>query len=175
MQPQILIIQRPDIDFPAYLGVALKVLGRSLASAADSSSQQLTTSSRFLSCLSAMRNSKAGVGFNPKLLPHIMLSVLIVADELDVLDMMECAGGMPFVIAETTVRDVLMVVVSGNLAQWKLAVVAGATSEMSSSVRYAFNQIQIQLQSEGINLWTDYRQRQAVDQTTFLLEDKRGH
>lgn len=173
MQPKILIIQRPDIDFSAYLGIALEVLGRSPVSAADSSPQQLSTASRFLSCLSAMRNSEAGVGLNPKFLSHVMFSVLIVADELDILDMMECAGGMPFVIAETTVRGVLMVVMSGNLAQWKLAVVAGATSEMSLRVRYAFNQIQIQFRSDGINLWTDYRQRSSTDQTTFLLEDKR--
>ncbi len=174
MQPEIFIIQRPDIDFPTYLGIALKVLGRSPASAADSSQRQLTDASRFLSCLSAMRNSEAEVGLNPKFLSHVMYSVLIVADEPDVLDIMECAGGMPFVTVETIVRGVLMVIMSGSLAQWKSAVIAGSTPDMTPGVRHAFNRIQTQFQSEGISLWMDFRQRQATDNVTYLLEDKRG-
>lgn len=174
MQPEIFIVQRPDVDFPTYLTVAMKVLGHSLASAADASPHCLTVVSRFLSCLSAMKDSEAEVGLNPKLLAHVMYSVLIVADEPDVLDVMECTGGIPFVTTETIARGVLLAIMSGSLAQWKLAIVAGSTPEMPSSVRYAFNQIQKQFQSEGINLWADYRQRQAADQVTFLLEDKRG-
>jgi len=174
VQPEILIVQRPDVDFPAYLAIAMKVLGHSPASAADASSHRLTTASRFLSCLSAMKNSEAGVGLNPKLLAHVMYSVLIVADELDVLDVMECTGGMPFVSTETIARGVLLAIMSGSLAQWKLAIVAGSTPEMTPGVRYAFNQIQKQFQSEGINLWAGYRQQQAADNVTYLLEDKRG-
>ena len=174
VQPEVLIIQRPDVDFPAYLAVAMKVLGHSPASAADASSHRLTTASRFLSCLAAMKDTKAEVSLNPKLLAHVMYSVLIVADEPDVLDIMECAGGMPFVTTETIARGVLLTIMSGSLAQWKHAVVAGSTPEMSPGVRYAFNQIQKQFQSESINLWMDYRQRQAADNVTFLLDDKRG-
>ena len=175
MQPEIRIIQRPDVDFSTYLAVAMKVLGHSPASAADASPHCLTAASRFLSCLSAMKDSEAEVGLNPKLLAHVMYSVLIVADEPDVLDVMECTGGIPFVATETIAGGVLLAIMSGSLAQWKLAVVSGSTFEMSPGVRYVFNQIQEQFQSEGINLWTDYRQRQAADQVTFLLEDKRGH
>jgi hypothetical protein len=174
MQPEILIVQRPDVDFPTYLAVAMKVLGHSPASAADASPHQLTTASRFLSCLAAMKNSEAEVGLNPKLLAHVMYSVLVVADEPDILDMMECTGGMPFVTTETIARGVLLAIMSGSLAQWKLAVVAGSTPEMSPGVRFAFNQIQKQFQSESINLWADYQQRQAADHVTFLLDDKRG-
>ena len=121
-----------------------------------------------------MRDPKAGAGLNPKLLSHVLYSVLVVADEPDVLDMMECTGGMSFVTAETIARGVLMVVMSGNLLQWKSAVLAGATPGMSAGVRYAYNQIQIQFQGEGVSLWTDFRQRPAADKVTFLLEDKRG-
>lgn len=174
MQPEVLIVQRPDVDFPTFLAVAMKVLGHSPASAADASPHRLVTASRFLSCLAAMKDVEAGVGLNPKLLAHVMYSVLIVADEPDVLDVMECTGGIPFVTTETIARGVLLAVMSGTLAQWKHAVVAGSTPEMSPGVRYVFNQIQQLFQSERINLWTDYRQRQAADHVTFLLEDKRG-
>lgn len=174
MQPEAIIIHRPDVDFPTFLGVALKVLGCSLASAADSSGFRLSPTTRFLSCLAAMRNSQAGVEINPRLLPHVNISVLMIATDVDMMDILECAAGMPFITAETTIRGVLAAVISGNLAQWKLAIVAGSSSEMEPTVRYAFNRIHGLFCDENINLWTDYRKRQSSDQMTYLLEDKRG-
>jgi len=175
MKPEAIIIHRPSIDFSVFLGVALKVLGHSLASAADASTKQLTDADRFLSCLATMRNSNVPVGLNPKLLPHVTYSILIVASEPDILDIMECSGGMPFVTAETVARGAMMAVMTGTLAEWKAAVLAGSTSEMESTVRLAYNTIHGLFRSEGLNLWMDFRQRQATDQVTFLLEDKRGH
>ena len=174
MKPEILIIQRPDLDSAVFLSIALKILGRSLASAVDASPKQLSDADRFLSYLSAMRNSEAGVDLNPELLTHVTYSVLIVADEMDVLDMAECAGGIPFVTSATVARGVLLVVMTGNLAQWQLAIVAGTTPEMPTEVRYAFDEIHARFQSEGINLWANFRRRPAADQVTYLLEDKRG-
>lgn len=174
MKPEILIIQRPDFDSPVFLSIALKVLGRSLASAVDASSKQLSAADCFLSYLSAMRSSEAGIDLNPELLTHVTYSVLVVANELDILDMAECAGGIPFVTAVTVVRGVLLAVMTGNLAQWQLAVIAGTAPEMPTEVRHAFNEIHTRFQSEGINLWANFRRRPATDQVTYLLEDKRG-
>jgi len=173
MTPEALIILRPEIDFSTFLGVALKVLGHSLASAADASSVKRSDPSRFLSCLSSMRSD--GPDMSPRLLPHLSYSLLIVADEHDILDILECAAGMSFVTTESQVRNVLFAVVTGTLAQWKAAVIAGASQEIEPTVRYAFNKIQGLFKAEGLNLWAGYRQRQARDQRTFLLEDKRGH
>jgi hypothetical protein len=174
MKPEAILIHRPDVDFSTFLGVALKVLGHSLASAADASGRQLTDAERFLSCLSAMHDPNASANLNPKLLPHVAYSVLIVATEPDVLDIVECSGGMPFVRAETVMRGVLMIVLSGTLAQWKAAVLAGSTPETEPTVRAAYNRIHGLFRDEGINLWTDFQQRPAADRVTFLLEDKRG-
>jgi len=174
MKPEVIIIHRPDIDFPTFLGVALKVLGHSPGTAADGSGMRLSPATRFLSCLGAMRDPKAGVELNPKLLPHVSISVFIVATEEDMMDILECASGMPFVIAETTARGVLAAVVTGNLAQWKLAVMAGSSNDTEPTVRFAYNRIHGLFCDENINLWTDCRRRSASDQVTYLLEDKRG-
>lgn len=121
-----------------------------------------------------MRDSKAKYDLNVKLLSHASYSVLLVADEDDILDILECAAGMSFVTTETLVRGVLMVVISGTLAQWKNAVLAGASSDTAVTVRAAFNGIQGHFKDEGIDLWSDYKSRQAPDQITYLLEDKRA-
>jgi hypothetical protein len=172
MTPEALIIQRPGVDLTTFLGVALKVLGRSLSSAADMSSMKLSDAERFLSCLAAMRN---GITTDtPRLLSHLSYSILVVADEADVMDILECAAGMAFLMAETQVRNVLAAVLTGTLAQWKAAVLAGASQEMEATVRFAYNKIYSLFRAEGVNIWTNYRQKPARDQRTFLLEDKRG-
>lgn len=172
MSPEAIIIQRPGVEFSTFLGVALKVLGHSLSTAADASNVKLTDASRFLTCLAAMRGGESSE--SPRLLPHVSYSLLIVADEADMFDILECAAGMAFATAETQVRSVLMAVITGTLAQWKAAVVAGSSPEMEPTVRFAFNKIHGLFRAEGINIWTNYRQKPARDQRTFLLEDKRG-
>jgi len=175
MTPDAIIIQRPDIDFVTFLGIALKVLGRSPAAMADASAIQLTDASRFLSCLASMRNPKALIDLNERLLPHISYSVLLVADEPDTVDILECAAGMPFVVAETVMRGVLAVIITGTLAQWKAAVLAGSSPEIEPATRFTFNKLHGLFRNEGLNLWAHCRQRQASDQWTYLLEDKREH
>ena len=173
MKPQIIIIARPDIDFSTYLGIGLKVFGRSLGTAADVSAVDLSDSSRFLSCLASMRNPKASVDLNSRLLPHVAFSLLIVADELDMWDILEYTAGMPFVSAETSARGVLMTVISGSLAQWKIAVLAGSNFDTEETVRYTFNFIYGLFREEGLNLWVNFQQRTSPDRVTFFLEDKR--
>lgn len=175
MRPEVTIIGRPGVDFDTFLGVAMKVIGRSPSASADASGIQLSDTSRFLSCLASVSDAKAKVELNQKFLPHAAFSLLTILDEEDILGVLECASGMSFVTTETLVRHVYMLVITGTLSQWKAAVVAGSsTSTIESSVRYLFNKIQGLFQAEGINMWTDYRQKQSSDQVTFLLEDKRG-
>lgn len=174
MKPETIIISRPQIDMSVFLGVALKTLGHSPATAADASGLCLSETGQFLSCLAALRNPRAGVELNPRFLPHVSFSVLIVADEPDMMDILECAAGMAFVTAETMIRGVLLAVITGTLAQWKAAVVAGSGADIEPAVRFAFNRLHGLFKDEQLDLWGDFRQRQAHDQVTYLLEDKRG-
>ena len=176
MKSEAIIIGRTAIDFSTFLGIALKVLGHSPAASADASGRHLTDASRFISCLATIRDEKAKITTdpNPKLLPHVSYSVLLIVDAADSLEILECATEMPFVATETMVRNVWMLIITGTLSQWKNAVRSGSSCEVETSVRYTFNKIQGLFQEEGVNLWTEYRQRPSPDQITYLLEDKRG-
>ena len=175
MQPEAILINRPAIDFGVFLGVSSKVLGYSPGTAADQSHRDLCDAERFLSCLAALRDQSAPPGMPPKLLTHVSFSAIIVADERDMLDMLECAAGMPFVVAETLARGVQAAVVSGTLAQWRDAVKSGSSAGVEPSVRRCFNKLHGLFCGEGLNVWTDFRTREAPDRMTFLLEDKRPH
>lgn len=174
MTPEAIIIQRPCVDFTVFLGAALKVLGFSLSATTDMSPVHLSDTCRFLSCLASMRDSKTSSGLSPYLLPHATYGILLVADEADTLDILERAAGMPFTTTVTQVRGVLFTVVTGNLAQWKSAVIAGSSQEVEPTVRHLYNNVHALFKAEGLNLWTDFRQKPAHDQVTYLLEDKRG-
>ena len=75
---------------------------------------------------------------------------------------------MPFVTAETTVRGVTAAVVTGTLAQWRDAVAAGSVREAEPSVRAGFNKVYGLFCGAGLNVWGDYRAREAPDRTLSL-------
>lgn len=171
MTPEVIVIQRPGVDFSTLLGVAMKVMGHSLSATADASAKKLSDTSRYLAYLSEMRGSQPN---GPQLLPHVSFGLLFLADEADMVDIWACCCGMSFVIAETQVRNVFMAVVTGTLAHWRDAVVCGTSSEIEPTVRYAFNKVHGLFKAEGLDLWPGFRQRPATDQRTYLLQDMRG-
>ena len=117
MNPDAVLVQVPSVDFRTFIGLTHKVMGRSPAAAADASRRELSDAEKFLSCLASLRDAKAGTGLPPHLLSHVSFSAFIGADDRDMLDILQCCAGMPFVATETTVRGVQIAVVTGTLAQ----------------------------------------------------------
>jgi len=174
VQPDAVLIQVPSVDFRTLIGLSHKLLGRSPAAAADASRRELSDAEKFLSCLAALRDPKAGTGLPPHLLSHVSFSALIGADDRDLLDILQCCAGMPFVTTETTVRGVQIAVVTGTLAQWRDAVASGCSRSAESSVRHCFNKLYGLFTAAGLNVWGDFQTRPAPDQTFLLIEDRRG-
>ena len=171
MQPKVLLVTTPSVDFRAFLGACVQVLGYSPATAADASPRDLSEPEKFLSCLASLRDQQAPAGLTPNLLSHVSVSAVGGADERDMLDILERCAGMPFVTAETLARGVLAAVITGTLSQWRDAVAAGSVREAEPSVRAGFNKVYGLFCGVGLNVWSDYRAREAPD-CTLLLEYK---
>lgn len=169
MQPSAVLITQPAIDFTTLMAVSHKTLGYSIATSSDASRKRQHDAEKFLSCLAAMRDQKAPAGLTPNLLAHVSFSVLIIADELDTIDILECAAGCPFVTTETLAQGVQLTIVSGNLAQWRDAVVSG--TRRSGPVQALYCQIMGQFEAHNLNPWSDFNKRYTGQ--VFLLEDKR--
>ena len=172
MQADAVLIQTPSIDFTTFLGLSHKMFGSSPASAADASRRQLSDSERFLSCLAALKDDSAPVSLPPHLLTHVSFSVLLAANERDMLDVLEYCGAMPFVAADTVARGIQAAVVTGTLAQWRDAVISGCQSSVEPTVRALFDKILAVFEAARLHVWNDCERRPHPD-GTLLLEDRR--
>jgi hypothetical protein len=113
-----------------------------------------------------------GPTLDPKFLSHLSFSVFVVAEERDMLDILECCSGMSFVTTDTVITRVLAAVIAGTLAQWRDAVVAGLVREAEASVRVGFHRILNLFYSMNLNVWSDHDIREAAD-GTFFMEPRR--
>ncbi len=172
MQADAVLIQQPAIDFTTFLGLSHQMFGVSPATAADASHKQLSDSERFLSCLAALKDTKAPVSLPPHLLTHVSFSVLLAANERDMLDVLEYCAGMPFVAADTLARGVQAAVVTGTLAQWRDAVISGCQPDVEPTVRALFGKILAIFEAARLCVWNDCERRPHPD-GTLLLEDHR--
>jgi len=169
MPVEAVLITGPAIDFATLLSLTHHALGYNIASAADASHRKMVDAEKFLSCLAAFKEELAEI--TPNLLSHVSFSVLVIASERDLLDILERAG-MSFVRAETTAPDVNVTVLTGTLAQWRNAVAAGANENAPVTVRTCFSKILLLFDRIGLtSVWSDFERR--TDCSGFLLEDNR--
>lgn len=97
--------------------------------------------------------------------------MLIIADEFDTLDILECAAGMPFVTTETQSRGAQLSLISGTLAQWRDAVVTG--TRKGGAVQVLYCQVMSHFEAFNLNPWSDFTKKWSHEGRLFLLEDKR--
>jgi len=171
MPVEAVLITGPATDFSTLLSLTHHALGYNLASAADASPRKMTDAEKFLSCLAAFKEEAAEI--TPNLFSHVSFSVLVIASQRDLLDILERAG-MPFVSAETTVAEINVAVLTGTLAQWRDAVASGTNEAASPTVRTCYSKILLLFDRAGLtSVWNDFERRTALDRSGFLLEDKR--
>jgi hypothetical protein len=171
MQTKALFVLTPVFnrrDFPA---ACRQVLGYSPLAGVGAAEREMSDAETFLSCLAAFHDEKAPAGFALHLLPHVSYSILVVADDQDMRDILEYCSGMSFVTANTLARGATAAVISGTLAQWRNAVASGSGRNVEGSVRLGFNNIRRLFSAACLDLWDDYCVSEADDHT-LLLEYK---
>jgi hypothetical protein len=172
MPVEAVLITAPTIDFATLLGLTHQALGYNIAGVADASHRKMVDAEKFLSCLAAFKQEFGEI--TPNLLSHVSFSVLVIADERDLLDILERTSGMSFVRAETTVPNVNVAVVTGTLGQWRDAVTSGTREVTPPTVRTCYSKILLLFDRAGLtSIWNDFERHTAPDRSGFLLEDKR--
>ena len=172
MVPNITLISKPVVDFAALLSICHQALGYNPSAVVDASVLERSDCERFLSILAALRDQHAPAGLTANLLYHASVSVLMVADERDTLDIRNYCPGMSGLSVDTVVRNIALTVLTGTLAQWRDACRSGSTPAAEHNVRVCFNKLATMFQAAGLDLWKDCAFRPQSD-TTFLIEDKR--
>jgi hypothetical protein len=165
-------IAGPAIDFATLLSLTHKALGYSIANNADASHRKLADAEKFVSCLAEMKEE--GGEITPNLLSHVFYSVLIAAEERDLLDILERTSGMSFLRADTMAAGINLAVVSGTLAQWKDAVAAGTSEATSPTVRTCYSKILLLFDRAGLtSVWSNFERRPSEDQRRILSPSHR--
>jgi hypothetical protein len=175
MKPGVIPIMQTKLDLSRWLPIARNVLGYSVAKAADAATVPLSDMPHALACLAAFKDEKAPASVSWAWPQWDLLSAgfFIVAEELDMVGILDMLAGMPVTVAETTQRHILAAVVSGTLAQWRQAVKKACNGRQEPGVCAAFNTIYRHLEAEGLrDLFHGLKLTPQTD-NTFLLEDKR--
>src|SRR3972149_6136218 len=173
MPVEAVLITKPAIDFESLWRLTYEALGYNIAGAADASGRKMVDAEKFLMCLAALKDESAEI-ITANLLCHVSFSVLVIADKRDLLDILEMTSGMSFVCAETTAPDVDIVVLTGTLSQWKIAVASGTNEDAPPTVRACYSKILFLFDRAGLtSVWQDYDRTTARDRSGLLLEDRR--
>jgi hypothetical protein len=169
MPVEAVLITVPAIDFSTLLGLTHQALGYNIAGVADSSHRKMVDAEKFLSCLAAFKQEYGEI--TPNLLSHVSFSVLVIAEERDLLDILERTSSMSFVRAETTAPNVNVAVLTGTLAQWRDAVASGTQEITPPTVRTCYSKILLLFDRAGLtSVWSNFERRTAPDRSGFLLE-----
>jgi hypothetical protein len=156
MSTSAVLVQSPSVDFATLLGLCQQALGRSLCEKIDASPIKRSDTERYLASLAEMGHGNV--------LLHASYSVLIAADEREMLDILAVCG-MPFVVSDTLMRGVQVAVVTGTLQQWRDAVKAGSTAAHGRGVREFFNHV---MGFFDASVWQDFDQHPLPDNTLYL-------
>jgi len=175
MPVEAVLITGPAIDFDTLLIVTRDALGYSIANAADSSYRKMVDAEKFLYCLAALKEFKEEAGeIAPNLLAHVSFSVMVIAEGLDLLDILDQTLGMAFTRGETSVSNVNLAVISGTLGQWKTAVASGTNEDAPPTVRACYSKILLLFDRAGLlSMWNDYDRTTAPDRNGLLLERRK--
>ena len=169
MPVEAVLITGPAIDFTTLLSLAHHAFGYNIAGNADASHRKMVDAEKFLSCLAAFKEEDGEV--TPSLLSHVSFSVLVIADESDLLSILDRTSGMSFVRGETTAANVNVAVITGTLAQWRDAVVSGTDETTPPIVRTCYSKILLLFDRAGLtSVWNNFERHTAPDHSGFLLE-----
>lgn len=159
MVPRSALVTQPSLAVEQLVLACSQLFSHNVADGIDSSPRNLTDAEKFLSIMAAMRQPGAPASLPPELLKHVTFSVLTVAEERDMVDILDICSGMCTTVAETKGRGIMAVVLTGRLDEWRDAVATGCKQYITHEVRSGFNQIHSLFVGAGLGvIWKGYRQ-----------------
>lgn len=165
-----LLVQFSSLNLGKLLPLSRKALERSLSDSADAAGAEPPL--HHMLCVASIKNPNVRPTAEA-CTPYLNLfhaGFVLAVDSRDLAETLELAG-MPSLTTESVRRDVHMLFVSGNLSQWRDALLRGCQSRVTPEVRYLYNLIFYEFKRAGIAGAFEFKQREQKD-NTFLLEHK---
>lgn len=175
MDPNLVPIIIPRVDWATFLGVAGEALGYQPARVADSNPRPLSDAAKFVVVLSSFQdrtisNAISALHGSLDLLNHLSYSFAVYADDETMKQVMERTD-LKVAMTEAVNKE-RIAVVSGSLKAWYCATLTCCQERQPYNLRLLFDKAVMFFEGNGLaELWHDTRKRTLPDRT-FLLEHK---
>lgn len=175
MIPHAILIQHPLIDFSKLLSACSQIFDRDISDAVDSSvrSRTMSDTERFLSLINAMKNPGASVDLPDHLLGFAHFGILIAAEDMDMLTIMEICSGAKIYVMETKEWGLRAAIITASLHDWQQYIILGCGDKVSTQIRECFNNVYMLFVKYGVgSIWKNLNRKATDNGKTFLLLDK---
>lgn len=173
---KIIPIIGPNIDISSFIKATHEALGYNPLSGVDQSTRPFSDPAKFLTGLSAFHNKMnlkaplSSLREAGSLCSHLSYGFLVAAPKQVILKSME-RSELSHTIAED-LDDLQLTIISGNLKDWKHALLENCHPDSSHSLRLLYDGFFLYFQKCGLGeLWFDLKTTKAPNKT-FYLEKK---
>jgi len=155
-----------QVSWRAFIDMCQEVLGFSPTRGLDEQGMSVENPAAFLGCLSLdnkpLENLRTGI-FRNNTWRHYCLSFIIKADMKLYSQIVEL--GILHIVHKRRDDD-FIIIISGDIFQWKMAVLCACDRDRRKEIRFAFNVIYTHLKSGGFGpIWHSYETQQLSDNT----------
>jgi hypothetical protein len=172
MIPEVLLIAKTQVEWNIFLKTIKQLIGHNVSQALDSS--RVDGLAAFICSLGEMETDVLDSVFILRnagsLLEHIMYSFLLVAER-------ELFRTISFktklsIHEVKTIRDGIDCgIISGNLSEWRTAIINCTTGTESQDLRIFLNKVLFLFERDGLHeLWVLYEKEWLPDATVKLIE-----
>lgn len=167
---QIFPIAKTQIDWQLFLTLTSKFLGRSVTKTIDHQSFNLKDSISYLIAFSEFEEELNGVPSDFEcVLKHFNFSFLVLCSK-DLLLEVSTASDLKISFTESISEILICSIISGNLQEWRTAIINGTSDRSTFIVRNFFDKIFLEFDKLGLGcLWSKYSKIQMSD-STFRLK-----
>jgi hypothetical protein len=165
MNPSALLILQPQLNQGLFLTLCTDMFGKSPARKSDAAG--LKGIPQLLSMLAEFNSHPESDIYD-----LIQFGCLMASDERDTPAILEVASGMSFALAETVLRGVQAILITGTLRQWITAISKGCRKDQTTAVRACYDKVYMNFCQEGLTSVFSGVKRDLPDHTFYLTEDK---
>ena len=161
MDNEVKILTLPVTNYTDYIQMVQSSLGFSPTRILDDKKIPLESPQAFLCTLENLAD-----GTYPRLWEHFSVSFIIKCDYETVIFSMEQTLLSIFTREIDRLKN--LSIFTGNLTQWKDAVLIGCAQSVPHDVRLTFNKVFLHFNQLNINLWPNVRRRKLKDETLII-------
>lgn len=118
------LISRQSIDFKTLLSTVFELTGKKVSEYSDQSAFDMSPDVKLASCLASLMDLSPS-DMTPAVNAHLTFTAIVVLELEDMNDILSMSGELKWLGALTNKRNVMLGLMTGNLNDWRDAVVTG--------------------------------------------------